>query len=621
MQLSFDKKTYGIITGLALSALLFQGCGSKTETSQSESKSQSNANPDQDEGRAASASFKAAIQKGDLKQIENCIAKGCNPNTPLDQGLGPVQVAALAGQKDALELLLAKGAQLSSDIYKMTVLHYASTPAVAELLLSKGLEIDAKNSYRETPLSKAAERGNADVVEFLISKGADLKVRPKDGDLTILNFAGNRAVAEVLASSGADINGTPSDYGRNTPPIISAVWNNHPDVVTFLIEKGANPNAKNYASQTALRLAVEGGHDEIVRILLDQGATIAQDSNDNLMTLSIQYGHPGPVSILLEKGADVNSGQVLPLTAAAAIGSKELVDLLLNHGANVNGKNSLGFTAVHAAARGKDVSIRALYKNDDKKPHEDEFLGCVKSLLDHGAEIQPVTTQGLTPLHLAASGNMKKITELLVERGADVNSKDRFDATPLHWAVINDATDVADFLLQKGAAPNAPLSPEAASITSRAGEMPNPFGGEAVGGKVPLALATSEKMKSLLQKNGATVQAVAIDAPSRVYTPPPPGNASSVTFSPPETKSSSSSSASQVPPSGNSGSVKISAINTWTTPPSAIINGQLIEEGNSFTIQSRGANVECKLKKVDSEQITVEVRGKEQYLPMGDSKL
>jgi len=63
--------------------------------------------------------------------------------------------------------------------------------------------------------------------------------------------------------------------------------------------------------------------------------------------------------------------------------------------------------------------------------------------------------------------------------------------------------DVAKLLLEKGANPNSPLSARAAVVTTKQGDMPNPFGGVAAAAQVPLTLARSAAMKALLTSQGA----------------------------------------------------------------------------------------------------------------------
>ena len=61
------------------------------------------------------------------------------------------------------------------------------------------------------------------------------------------------------------------------------------------------------------------------------------------------------------------------------------------------------------------------------------------------------TSDGRTPLHLAALFAYLECVEYLVSRGADINNKDVDGDTALHLAVFNDHVDVVKFLLKNNA--------------------------------------------------------------------------------------------------------------------------------------------------------------------------
>lgn len=86
------------------------------------------------------------------------------------------------------------------------------------------------------------------------------------------------------------------------------------------------------------------------------------------------------------------------------------------------------------------------------KAAKDGDLEKLKSLLDENAELindrDPML--GYTPLHRAASQGNYEIVQYLLENGADVNPKSKKGETPLKLAVQQDRTDVADLLRYYG---------------------------------------------------------------------------------------------------------------------------------------------------------------------------
>jgi len=126
-------------------------------------------------------------------------------------GYTPLHEAAAAGQKEVVELLIAKGAHVNArDVGGATPLHYAGinrkgVRGVAELLIAKGADVNAKGDTGDTPLNWAARRGHREDVELLIAMGADINAKDKDGK-TVLQWAIHEtrdAVAVVLLNAGA----------------------------------------------------------------------------------------------------------------------------------------------------------------------------------------------------------------------------------------------------------------------------------------------------------------------------------------------------------------------------------------------------------------------------------
>jgi len=100
-------------------------------------------------------------------------------------------------------------------------------------------------------------------------------------DDLIRNARNNRIIkVQQTLDAGADVNATDS-YGRTA--LILASEQGHPEIVAMLLEKGADVNAKGIFGMTALQWASRNGRTEIVKILLRQpGIDVnAEDEYDN----------------------------------------------------------------------------------------------------------------------------------------------------------------------------------------------------------------------------------------------------------------------------------------------------------------------------------------------------
>jgi hypothetical protein len=109
-------------------------------------------------------------------------------------------------------------------------------------------------------------------------------------------------------------------------------------MITLLLDLGADVNAQGGFKGNKLQVAAEGGSVEVVELLLDRGANVnAQGGHfGNALQAAASNGYAKVVELLLDRGANVNA-QGGPygsaLKAAASGGAVEVVELLLDHGA------------------------------------------------------------------------------------------------------------------------------------------------------------------------------------------------------------------------------------------------------------------------------------------------
>ncbi len=184
----------------------------------------------------------------------------------------------------AVKDLIAAGADVNQKdkTYGFTPLMMAlqsNYTSIAKMLISEGADIKIKGNNDATALLLAA-MNSREMVEILLLKGADIKALSDNGSGVMTNcvmgiIRGRVSIdlAEFLLSKGADIDevNTTEYYGGYTP-LFWAVEDNNKELVSFLIQNGANVNAKSVKGQTPLSLAEKGSYAEIVDILKANGA-------------------------------------------------------------------------------------------------------------------------------------------------------------------------------------------------------------------------------------------------------------------------------------------------------------------------------------------------------------
>jgi ankyrin repeat protein len=204
---------------------------------------------------------------------------------------------------------------------------------IVKLLKKNGMDI---NKYEEitkntgeyvdfiNPLIQAVIKGDYVLTEILLQNGANIELGAWQmrsvTPLHIAAMSGDYEMVKLLAKRGASIEGThywritplssAADLGKNYPKDMSRVNHSaeeYAKTVEFLIEKGANVNNIEKYENTPLHHAVEGGCEEIVRILLSHGAKIDAANYDKETPLDVakKLGRVGIQKILEEAQKDI----------------------------------------------------------------------------------------------------------------------------------------------------------------------------------------------------------------------------------------------------------------------------------------------------------------------------
>ena len=138
---------------------------------------------------------------------------------------------------------------------------------IAKLMLDLGTNVHASLRGRSQPIYKAAYKGHEKVVQVLLARGAK-QIKGEYG--TPLHEAAGRGfvkAVQVLIDHDADID------ALWPAPIAMAAASGNLHMVQFLIEKGANLGLDR-SGQQALCNAAHGGHESIVRLLVECGVDV-----------------------------------------------------------------------------------------------------------------------------------------------------------------------------------------------------------------------------------------------------------------------------------------------------------------------------------------------------------
>lgn len=196
------------------------------------------------------------------------------------------------------------------------------------------------------------------------------------------------------------------------PPLHKAVAASDVELVKREIQKGANVNKLSHGD-VPLHIAADRSNLQIFQLLIAHGADVFVKAHGRRTMLHKACYNcktdnaRAIVKLLLESGLDCNArssdDMVTPfMLAVARSNSLETVKLLLNHGADITAVDSNGRTALHFAAKNPIVDV-------------------VKFILDRGLDMERTDDFNLTALSMAAGYGNTEVCEFLLKRGATVN--------------------------------------------------------------------------------------------------------------------------------------------------------------------------------------------------------
>lgn len=196
-------------------------------------------------------------------------------------------------------------------------------------------------------------------------------------------------------------------------------------MLELLAKAGGDLNARNKRRQTALHIAINKGHFNVVKTLLELNChpSLQDSEGDTPLHDAISKEQDEMLSMLLDYGADItltNNNGFNALHHCALKGNPSAMKILLsktNRPWIVEEKKDDGYTALHLACLNNHVEIADL------------LVHMGKANMDK----QNVNLQ--TGLHLAVERQHVQIVKLLVREGANLNIPDKDGDTPLHEAL------------------------------------------------------------------------------------------------------------------------------------------------------------------------------------------
>lgn len=150
-----------------------------------------------------------AVEKGNVEFLKMLLEHGANTEIENKKLYTPLKTAIYLHKPECLKVLLEYGAKMDGDMNMcpMFVSIAKGFKDCVEILLDHGFDIHKKcRFYKKTPIMLAVEMEKADIIEFLISRGADITEKTPNGK-TLLELAkktGKMDVVNALSTVSAD---------------------------------------------------------------------------------------------------------------------------------------------------------------------------------------------------------------------------------------------------------------------------------------------------------------------------------------------------------------------------------------------------------------------------------
>lgn len=457
--------------------------------------------------------FVLATSNGYEKMTAYLLANGAKSNVVVGKKLTALHLASITGQTDLVRSLINAGidvkALTDSGNDALKVAAAGGFDDIVTLLLKHGADINGQREDGCTALHLAIQYGHDSTCDVLFESEANIHIETKEGlsPIHLASREGHLGILQKLILGSKDFvneeaEATGSQEDDATAPVIIdttadvlsplqlAASHGHLEVVRELLKYARYNSEKSRA--TALLLAATGDFTHLVETLLTSGiTTVVKDTNGNTaLHLATQRQHPEIVAQLLDSkpGSSgvfdvnaVNESAWTPLHLAARSGRLLTLQILLKHDVKLDGVTDIGRTALHIAAYCGHLYLVNELLRQERGHNDPTQKGDSRLIQDYGGQtafalavqgghievaeallswsppsLKPLEIQGeRNALTIAAEDNREDFVRLLLDNGWDVNAGSGLEGTALHFAAYNDKVSMIKLLQLRGADLNA----------------------------------------------------------------------------------------------------------------------------------------------------------------------
>jgi ankyrin repeat protein len=388
-----------------------------------------------------------------------------------------------------------------------------SLDQVKHFIQVQKIDVNSLNGNKSSGMHFACSKGRLEIAKYLFDHGAVIDGVNVAG-LTPFDCAcisGHIALCRWLFQSN-QISLNPPEGSNRLPPLSYAAVHGRQEIVEWLVNMGANYQAKSSLGSTALMEAAHNGHLNIVKFLHRHGSSLDSFDHEKVrpIHLACAAGHYELVQFLETNGVAIDQPDCFgktPFLHACSGGHLRIAQWLKDKNVNVlatGGCYDKLNTALHLAAQCGNLDLvkwlvevchlNILARNEKRATaldfagaagHEEVVTYLTEQLrvdqspdtlvaeLEKALEVNDIPTSkklletilnssvkinfpyNSSPLHYVAASGLIELAQYLIMLGADVNATTEVGRTPIHYCTFTEKLDMAKYLQSVGANPRA----------------------------------------------------------------------------------------------------------------------------------------------------------------------
>ena len=392
--------------------------------------------------KTGQSSFLVAGFSGSVKLLKYLISRGCDVYDKDNEGWTVLHKACNKGELRLVKYLIDFFPDMLTlrDKRGQSPFHtsgYCGPVELVKYLISQECYVNDKDNNGSTILHKACNKGNFELVSYLIDTYPDiLTVRDDTRQSPLLDagFSGSVDLVKYLISKGFGVLDSDNE-GRTV--LHKACQEGKLQLVQYLIEKFSTLLAiKDVAGKSSFLNAGYSGSVELVKYMIDSGCDVYDMDNNgmNVLHCACQEGNVELVQYFIDEFSDMlkirdKTGQS-PFLTSGFSGSVELVKYLISRGCDVYDKDNDGRTVLHKVCQEGHIEL-------------------VQYIVENYPDMLKIRDKvGLTSLIITGLSGSVDLMKYFMSRGCDIYEKDNDGWTVLHIACERGHLELVRYLVE-----------------------------------------------------------------------------------------------------------------------------------------------------------------------------